>query len=69
MLSNTLTQAQRSYISWDSFKKDLESLGGIFLPVEWWLRARPKTPLPWTNLDMRDSIAEVIKIRQEARYY
>jgi hypothetical protein len=68
MLPDTLAQAQGLYNSWDSFKRDLESLGGIFLPVEWWLRAKPKTPLPWTKLDMRDSMAEVIKIRQESQY-
>jgi hypothetical protein len=68
MLPKTPAQAQESYNSWDNFKKDLESLAGIFLPVEWWLRAKPRTALPWTNLDMRDSIAEVIKIRQETLY-
>jgi hypothetical protein len=68
MLPKTLAQAQASYNNWSSFKTDLESLARIFLPVEWWLRAKPKTPMPWTRLDMRDSMAAVVKIRQEFQY-
>jgi hypothetical protein len=68
MLPDTLPQAQSQYDTWYAFKRDLESLAGRFLPVDWWLRAKPKKPLPWTNQDMQDSLTVVIKIKQEPRY-
>jgi hypothetical protein len=65
MLPKKIAQPRSSYNTWYGFKNDLESLARSFLPVEWWLRAKPKTPLPWSNLDMQDSLVEVGKIKEE----
>jgi hypothetical protein len=65
MLRNTLAQVQGLYNSWDSFKRDLERSSGHFLPVDWWLRVKPKKPLPWTHLDMQDSMVGLSRITNE----
>jgi hypothetical protein len=66
MLLNTHAQPQALYTTWYGFKKDLESLGGSFLPVDWWLRIKPKKALPWTRLDMQDSLAGLARIANQA---
>jgi hypothetical protein len=66
MLSEALPKTGLYYNTWDGFKRDLERTSGHFLPVDWWLRVKPKNPLPWTNLDMQNSLAGVARITKES---
>ena len=68
MLPKKITRSQSSYDTWDGFKRDLDSLAGTFLPVSWWLKARPKTPLPWSYFDMQVSLKEVFRIKQDSAW-
>jgi hypothetical protein len=65
MLPETLPKIGFYYRTWDLFKKDLERTSGYFLPVDWWLRVKPKKPLPWDHVDMQNSLAAVAKINRE----
>jgi hypothetical protein len=65
MSPNRHAQAKGIYTTLDSFRKDLELLGASFVPVGWWLKIKPKKPLPWTRLDMRDSLAGLARITNQ----
>jgi hypothetical protein len=66
MLPETLPKSGFHYATWDAFKRDLELNSGHFLPVDWWLRVKPKKALPWDNLDMQSSLSAVAKLAKEA---
>jgi hypothetical protein len=52
------------YKTWYEFKRDLELKLGCGLPVEIWLRTKPKKALPWNNFDFRTSLAAIMLIRE-----
>lgn len=66
MLPETLPKNGFYYAAWDTYKRDLERTSGHFLPVDWWLRVKPKKPLPWTHLDMQESLLAVARLTKEA---
>ncbi len=65
MVSETPAKTGFYYTTWDAFKRDLEFSSGRFLPVDWWLRVKPKRPLPWTHSDMQACLAAVAKLTRE----
>jgi hypothetical protein len=58
-----LRNAPVVYKTWYEFKRDLEVKLGCGLPVEIWLRTKPKKALPWDLFDFRTSLAAIILIR------
>ncbi len=58
MLDATL-DANPRYERWDIFKKDLESKLGQHVQNTLWLQAKPKRPLPWSRLDLENSVVYV----------
>ena len=52
------------YKTWDSFKMAMESKLGQGMPVDLWLRTKPKKPLPWNYNDFQTTFSEAIRINQ-----
>jgi hypothetical protein len=52
------------YKTWYDFKRKLESELGRGLPVDLWLRTKPRKPLPWDETDLRVTLSEVARIQQ-----
>lgn len=52
------------YTNWYDFKKDLEKRAGHSLPNSAWLKVKPKTCLPWTESNMKTTIAELSLLKK-----
>ncbi len=60
-------KTQKEYLTWEAFKRDLESRVRSPLPIGIWLRARPKTPLPWHGGELQASLKELLRIQKSQR--
>jgi hypothetical protein len=61
---DTMLNPNIEYETWDRFKMDMESQLGQGLPVDLWLRTKPKKPLPWDYNDFQTALSEVKRIQQ-----
>ena len=58
----TIINARPLYYSWGIFKRDLELNLGHFVPYSLWLQFKPKKPLPWSNLDLKETISHLTNL-------
>jgi hypothetical protein len=54
-MTNTIVDI-RVYSNWYDFKKELQARTGVFILNEEWLKIKPKTALPWSELEMKDAV-------------
>ena len=51
------------YDTLDDFKRDLELYLWCHLENSLWLKIKPKTELPWNDLDMQTALFNILKIK------
>ncbi len=55
------------YKTWYDFKRAVESKLGRGLPVDLWLRTKPKKPLPWDYGDLRATLSAIVTIQDSVK--
>jgi hypothetical protein len=63
-MRDNIVEVREEYKTWFHFKRDLEIKLGKAVPVDLWLRTRPKKPLPWCKADFETTLSEVSAILQ-----
>jgi hypothetical protein len=67
---NTTIPDLAVYQTWYDFKKELQRRSGIVLLNERWRQVRPEAPLPWNEIQMRQSSARLLDIiKSKVVYY
>jgi hypothetical protein len=55
------------YKTWYDFKRAIESKLGRGLPVDLWLRTKPKKALPWDDVDLRTTLSAILIVQESLR--
>jgi hypothetical protein len=63
-MENTICNVREQYYAWDIFKKDLELNLGHYVPISLWIQMKPKKPLPWSDVDLQETLSYIEKTDQ-----